>query len=122
MANERISVSFEYLRTNKKLADYKTINVNNAIFNNLHEACKLTHKEFTNNSSAMCGYLRIHRIKWDKSILKMDAFAKMEPQISGYKSYQMDFGGNWRARGILANTIFFIIWLDPLHGLCPRKK
>jgi hypothetical protein len=76
----------------------------------------MTDKEFLSDRSS----LKAHGIDWNKST--ESGFPVTVPShLHDYKLYQfgIDNKEHGRVHGIIIDHLFFVIWIDPDHKLCP---
>ncbi len=68
---------------------------------------------------------RFHKINWEKTCIKsgFNNVPPLPPEMLDAFPYQLAItSGMGRMYGLLIDHYYYIIWFDPNHILCPRKK
>jgi len=67
--------------------------------------------------------LRIHVLRWEQTT-EHDGFAHLNEQMRECQPFQFCVSANeyGRVHGVLVDSVFYIVWLDPGHALYAGKR
>ena len=96
-----------------------------ALLRKIREYSEYTEAAFTEGNNAA----NRHRNFWPDTS-EPDGFLKIPIQLASEYGWQFALDNpkvrhgssdKWRVHGMLADSVFYVIWLDPLHQLCAKK-
>lgn len=85
----------------------------------LRDVCGMLMSELRTNKSKS---LRAHGITWADTA-QPTGFTTLNSQLSDCDAFQFELtqAEHGRVHGFLLHNTFYVVWIDPLHNLYPRK-
>lgn len=121
LSNERIAYSYKYLDLNHKKFNLESSEIDKGYFIKLKERFKklsdINYKEFT--SGKYTHSCHSHDIKWEKTTEINFGISGEEQIVDIPWQFSISVNEYGRVHGFFIDNIFFIVWLDYYHRLCP---
>lgn len=120
--NGGVSFNFKRLCIKGEKFDYRKRDVSYflALVERLKSLCYMSRIELLTNRS---NSLRCHQIDFLDSGVSEDTFGVLGEDIDN-DAWQMEISANAHGRihGYFVGDVFYVVWLDPDHELCPGSR